>query len=52
MQTICMKCQSLFSGKTKKKIVSLSSDEFIVKVNADWILKTTKFNGITIYILK
>ena len=32
-----MKCQILFSGKTKKKIISLSSAEFaqrVVKVNA------------------
>ena len=28
LETICMKCLSLFSGKNKKKIISLSSDEF------------------------
>ena len=28
METVCMKCQSLFSGKAKKNIVSLLSAEF------------------------
>ena len=29
METICMKCQNLFSGKNKKTIISLSSAEFV-----------------------
>ena len=32
METICMKCQSLFSGKTKKNIINLSSTELAQKV--------------------
>ena len=28
METICMKCQSLFSGKSKKNIINLLSAEF------------------------
>ena len=41
METICMKCQILFSGKNKKNITNLSSAEFaqrVVKVNdqASW----------------
>ena len=28
LETICMKCQILFSGKNKKNIISLSSAEF------------------------
>ena len=34
-----MKCQNLFSGKTKKNIITLSSAEFAkreVTVNAHW----------------
>ena len=27
-ETICMKCQSLFSGKNRKNIINLSSAEF------------------------
>ena len=37
METICMKCQSLFSGKNEKNIINLSSAEFtqrVVKVNS------------------
>ena len=40
-ETICMKCQILFSGKNKKKFINLSSAEFayrVVKVNTLWIL--------------
>ena len=35
METICMKCQTLFSEKNKKNIIHLSSAEFaqiVVKV--------------------
>ena len=31
-ETVCMKCQSLFSGKNKKNIISLSSAEYAKKV--------------------
>ena len=31
-ETICMKCQILFSGKNEKNIVSLSSVEFVLRV--------------------
>ena len=37
METICMNCQIMFSGKNKKNIMTLSSDEFakrVVKVKA------------------
>ena len=27
MQTICMKCQIIFSGKNKKNLISVSSNE-------------------------
>ena len=36
LETICMKCQFLFSGKNKKNITNLSSAELaqrVVKVN-------------------
>ena len=29
LETICMKCQNLFCGKSKKNIISLSSAEFV-----------------------
>ena len=32
METICMKCQNLFSGKNKKNIISLSSAELAQRV--------------------
>ena len=32
-ETICMKCQILFSGKNKKNIINLSSAEF-----ANWVI--------------
>ena len=28
LETICIKCQNLFSGKNKKNIISLASAEF------------------------
>ena len=31
-EIICMKCQSLFSGKNKKNIINLSSPEFANRV--------------------
>ena len=41
-----MKCQSLFSGKNKKKIINLSSAEFakrVVNVNTSHVLKVHEF---------
>ena len=44
METICMKCQIMFSGKNKKNIINLSSAELaqrVVKVklcNSKWCL--------------
>ena len=38
LETVCMKYQSLFSGKNKKNIVNLSSAEFahgVAKVQKD-----------------
>ena len=32
METICMKCQILFSGKNKKNIINLSSVELAQRV--------------------
>ena len=32
METICMKCQILFSGKNKKTIANLSSTELVKRV--------------------
>ena len=32
METICIKCQILFSGKNKKNIINLSSAEFVLSV--------------------
>ena len=32
METICIKCQILFSGKNKKNIINLSSAEFVLRV--------------------
>ena len=34
-ETICMKCQSLFSGKNKKNIIRLSSAEIAQRVFKD-----------------
>ena len=38
-ETICMKCQSLFSGKNKNNIINLSHAKFaqsVVKVKIKW----------------
>ena len=40
LETVCMKCRILFSGKNKKTITSLSSTELaqsVVKVKLEWI---------------
>ena len=42
-ETICMKCQILFSGKNKKNIINLSSAENaqrVVKVNPNIMMYT------------
>ena len=43
LKHICMKCQSLFSGKNKKNIINFSSVEFVHRmVNVE--LDSTKTN--------
>ena len=32
METVCMKCQSLFSGKSKKNIINMSAAELAHRV--------------------
>ena len=47
LETICMKCQSLYSGKNKKKLIYLLSAEFdhkMVKLNVQ--IKNKKINFI------
>ena len=47
METICMKCQILFSGKTKENIIYLSSAELVqslVKVKVQVIQKKKNQN--------
>ena len=42
LETICIKCQSLFSGKNKKKnSINLSSPEFV-----QIVVKVNKYSGI------
>ena len=37
METFCLQCQILFSGKNKKNIISLSSAEFVqLDAPSDW----------------
>ena len=40
LETSCMKCQILFSGKDKKKIINLSVDDFAYRMirNTDAIM--------------
>ena len=40
-ETVCMKCQILFSGKNKKNIISLSSAEFARSMlSVNWLQVT------------
>ena len=49
METICMKCQILFSGKNKKNIITMSSAEIAQTVV---MLKGIKFLIMTKYIIQ